>query len=86
MPSDEGRKRRRQDAHVGPGSTIGNRGEPSAETIPDLRPDAERVSAAETRSSGEGKAADRLQGRDDEWPPGHRSGGMPPRKGIEQPR
>jgi hypothetical protein len=88
MPST---KRRDQPEPAGakitePGSTVGNRGEPSAETIPDLQPDAERLSAYETDSSGEGKAEERVQGRDDEWPHGHRSGGVPPRKGVEQPR
>ena len=71
---------------VEPGSTVGNRGEPSAETIPDVQPDAERLSATESESSGEGKADQRVQGRDDKWPHGHRSGGMPPRHGVEQPR
>lgn len=71
---------------IEPGSTVGNRGEPSGATVPDQQPDDERLSANEAQSSGEGKAEDRLQGRDDTWPHGHRSGGMPPRSGVEQPR
>jgi hypothetical protein len=69
-----------------PGSTVGNRGEPSADTITNLPSDAERLSAYETESSGEGKAEERVQGRDDEWPHGHRSGGVPARRGVEEPR
>jgi len=73
-------------ADIEPGSTIGNRGEPSAETIPDLQPDDERLSANEAKSSGAGKASGRVQGRDDEWPHGHREGDVQPREeGMEAP-
>lgn len=68
-----------------PGSTVGNRGEPSAETVPNQQPDDERLSATDAQSSGEGKAEERVQGRDDEWPHGRRSGGIPPRQGVDQP-
>jgi hypothetical protein len=33
-----------------------------------------RVAEADTQSSGEGAANERVQGRRDEWPEGHRSG------------
>jgi hypothetical protein len=88
MPSTKPRDQPEPAGHDAsePGSTVGNRGEPSAQTIPNLQPDAERLSAYETESSGEGKAEERVQGRDDEWPHGHRSGGGTPRQGVEQPR
>jgi antitoxin (DNA-binding transcriptional repressor) of toxin-antitoxin stability system len=82
----EGRARPGQKKRMEAGSTVGNRGEPSADTVPDRQPDDERLSANEAQSSGGGKADDRIQGRDDEWPRGHRSGGMPRRTGVEQPR
>jgi hypothetical protein len=69
-----------------PGSTVGNRGEPSADTIPDLQGDDERVSANDTKSSGTGKSSQRVQGREDDWPHGHRTGGARPREeGMEHP-
>jgi hypothetical protein len=92
MNEDEGMAKDRQtsgsdsQADIEPGSTIGNRGEPSAETIPDLQPDDERLSANEAKSSGAGKASVRVQGRDDEWPHGHREGDVPAREeGMEAP-
>lgn len=55
------------------GSTIGNRPEMASETIPGgVREDDERVAAYDTQSSGEGAADERVQGRGDEWPGGHR--------------
>jgi hypothetical protein len=39
-----------------------------------VQPDDERVSAHETQSSGEGALEERVQGRGDEWPTGHREG------------
>ena len=63
------------------GSTIGNRPEFAAETIPGgVRDDDERVAANSTQSSGEGKASDRVQGRDDETPTGHREGDTGPER------
>lgn len=57
------------------GAYIGRKPELAAETIPGgVRPDDERVSSGETQSSGEGAADDRVQGRGDEWPSGHREG------------
>jgi hypothetical protein len=86
MPVEHDRNPRRDEASPAPGATIGNRGEPSAETVPDVQPDDERMSANDAQSSGEGKSERRVEGRDDEWPAGHRSGDMPPRRGVEQPR
>jgi hypothetical protein len=55
------------------GAYIGNRPELAEETIPGgVGDDAERVAAHDSHSSGEGKQSERLQGRDDEWPDGHR--------------
>lgn len=55
------------------GAYIGNRPELAEETIPGgLQPDDERVAAHDSRSSGSGKQDERVQGRDDEWPAGHR--------------
>ncbi|MDP9269467.1 MAG: hypothetical protein M3P14_00555 [Chloroflexota bacterium] len=69
-----------------PGSTVGNRGEASGDTIPDRQPGDERVSANDTQSSGAGKSSDRVQGREDDWPHGHRFGGARPREeGMEGP-
>jgi hypothetical protein len=57
---------------------IGNRPERAAETIPGgVQPDDERVAAHDTQSSGAGKREDRVQGRDDEWPAGHREADTP---------
>ncbi|HYM52163.1 MAG TPA: hypothetical protein VEW45_01605 [Candidatus Dormibacteraeota bacterium] len=39
-----------------------------------LDPDTERVAVTDNESSGEGAADRRVQGRDDEWPHGHRHG------------
>lgn len=91
MTSDKESRSDRDDSRepetVESGSTIGNRGEPSAKTIPNRRPDDERLSANETQSSGTGKASERLQGREDEWPHGHREGNVPPREeGMVPPR
>jgi hypothetical protein len=70
----------------GRGSTVGNRGEASGDTIPDRQPGDERVSANDTQSSGAGKSSDRVQGREDDWPHGHRFGGARPREeGMEGP-
>ena len=55
------------------GAYIGREPELASETIPGgVQPDDERVSAHETQSSGEGALEERVQGRDDEWPIGHR--------------
>jgi len=59
---------------VEPGSTVGNRGEPSAETVPNQQPDDERLAATDAQGSGEGAEDERVQGRGDEWPHGHRFG------------
>jgi hypothetical protein len=57
------------------GAYIGNRPELASETIPGgVNEDDERVSALDTQSSGEGKEEERVQGRGDEWPGGHRDG------------
>lgn len=62
-----------EDRELVGGTTIGNRPEYAEETIPGgVGPDDERVAANSTQSSGEGKASDRVQGRDDESPAGHR--------------
>ena len=58
------------------GAYIGREPELAAETIPGgVRPDDERVAAHDTQSSGEGALDERVQGRGDEWPTGHREGG-----------
>ena len=36
--------------------------------------DAERVAVTDNESSGEGAADERVEGRDDAWPAGHREG------------
>lgn len=62
-----------RDRQVDPGAYISNEPEFASETIPGgVQPDDERVSAADTQSTGEGAEAKRQQGRDDEWPQGHR--------------
>jgi hypothetical protein len=54
---------------------IGRKPESAEETIPGgISGDDERVASGDTRSSGEGAADERVQGRDDEWPSGHRRG------------
>jgi hypothetical protein len=69
--TDQQRKRDELD----PGAYIGNEPEFASETIPGgVQPDDERVSAADTQSTGEGAAEERQQGRQDEWPEGHRQG------------
>jgi len=48
-----------------PGAYIGREPELAAETISGgIGPDDERVAAGDTRSSGEGAASDRVQGRE----------------------
>jgi hypothetical protein len=60
------------------GGYIGQRLERATETIPGgVREDDERVAAYDTQSSGTGKREDRVQGRDDEWPAGHREADTP---------
>ncbi len=60
------------------GAYIGNRPEAAEDTIPGgLSEDDERVAAHDTQSSGEGKAAERVEGRTDEWPAGHREADVP---------
>jgi hypothetical protein len=55
------------------GSYIGNRPERAAETIPGgVTDDDERVAAHDTQSSGAGKRENRVEGRDDVPPAGHR--------------
>ena len=57
---------------------IGNRPERSTETIPGGVSDKdERIAAHSTQSSGTGKREDRAEGRDDEWPGGHREADTP---------
>jgi hypothetical protein len=55
------------------GAFINNRGEAAAETIPGgVQEDDERVAGHDRESSGTGAKDHRVQGRDDEWPQGHR--------------
>ncbi len=57
------------------GAYIGREPEFAAETIPGgVQPRDERVAGEASQSSGTGAAAERLQGRDDAWPRGHRRG------------
>jgi hypothetical protein len=54
---------------------IGQRPDENTDQIEEqLDPDAERVAVTDNESSGEGAADRRVQGRDDEWPRGHRQG------------
>jgi hypothetical protein len=58
-----------------PGAYIGNRSEADAETIPGgIREDDERVAANDSQSTGSGKLTERVQGRRDVRPAGHRDG------------
>ena len=71
MSEQEPTKRQRPD----PGAYIGQEPEPAEETIPGgVRRDDERVAAYDSESSGTGAREKRVEGRDDEWPHGHRSG------------
>ncbi|HET6379904.1 MAG TPA: hypothetical protein VFH63_02560 [candidate division Zixibacteria bacterium] len=55
------------------GAFINNRGEAAAETVPGgVQEDDERVAGHDRESSGEGALEERVQGRRDEWPLGHR--------------
>jgi hypothetical protein len=73
--------RSHEDGEPAGGTTIGNRPEYAEETIPGgVGPDDERVAANSTQSSGEGKASDRVQRRDDETPGGHREADAPPER------
>jgi hypothetical protein len=64
---------RQDDERLDGGAYIGNRPELASDTIPGgVSEEDERVSAVDTQSSGEGKEEDRVQGRGDEWPGGHR--------------
>jgi len=57
------------------GAYIGHEPEMAAETIPGGVDDTdERVAAGDTRSTGAGALDEQQQGRDDEWPHGHRQG------------
>jgi hypothetical protein len=65
----------------GEGGYIGNRPERAEETIPGgVRKDDDRVAGHDSQSSGEGKASDRQQGDDSEWPGGHRDAETPPER------
>jgi hypothetical protein len=71
--SDEQRSRTDDQGRLDGGAYIGNRPELAEETIPGgVQPDDERVAAHDSRSSGSGKQDERVQGRGDEWPGGHR--------------
>ncbi len=64
---------RRETGERDPGAYIGHEPEMAAETIPGgVHDEDERVAAADTRSTGAGAEDRRQQGRDDEWPEGHR--------------
>lgn len=57
------------------GAYIGHEPEFAAETIPGrVRDDDERVAGEDSQSTGVGAADERVQGRDDAWPRGHRRG------------
>ena len=81
MQRDASMERDTEDQLPAGGATIGNRPEMAEETIPGGVSDAdERVAANSTQSSGEGKATDRVQGRDDSTPAGHREAETPPER------
>ena len=57
------------------GAYIGHEPEFAAETIPGgVQEHDERVAGVDSQSSGVGAADERVQGRDDNWPQGHRRG------------
>jgi hypothetical protein len=57
------------------GAYIGHEPEFAAETIPGgVQERDERVAGEASQSSGEGAADERVQGRRDAWPGGHRRG------------
>ena len=57
------------------GAYIGHEPEFAAETIPGgVQDHDERVAGEDSQSSRVGAADERVQGRDDEWPRGHRRG------------
>lgn len=57
------------------GAWIGQHPDQSTEAVRrELDQDDERVAVNDTESSGEGAQDERVQGRDDEWPHGHRRG------------
>jgi hypothetical protein len=69
--TDQERKREQID----PGAYIGHEPEFASGSIPGgVQAGDERIAAADTQSTGEGAEVDRQQGRDDEWPEGHRRG------------
>jgi hypothetical protein len=71
--TDEKRTKPDADHPLDGGAYIGNRPELAEETIPGgVQPNDERVAAHDSRSSGGGKQEERVQGREDEWPAGHR--------------
>jgi len=54
-------------------TTISRTGESGVDSVPGgVQPGDERIAAHSTESSGVGKEEERSQGRDDEWPAGHR--------------
>lgn len=79
--NDDERGNREADSHHAPpgepdaGAYIGHEPEFAAETIPGgVGPRDERVAAEDSQSSGVGAADQRMQGREDVWPGGHRRG------------
>lgn len=65
---------RTDEDELDPGAYIGHEPELAAETIPGgVQPADERVAGYASRSSGIGGADHRVEGRDDEWPQGHRA-------------
>ncbi len=68
------------------GAYIGNRPELASETIPGgVRPGDERVAGHDSESSGVGKEKERVQGRRDEWPAGHRDASGPESQEGDEP-
>lgn len=58
-----------------PGSWIGREPDENTEKVRrSLDEDDERVAVSDSESSGAGGAEGRVEGRDDEWPGGHREG------------
>ena len=69
------RSRHAADDKPDAGAYIGREPEFAAETIPGgVQAHDERIAGEASQSSGVGAGNERVQGREDDWPRGHRSG------------
>lgn len=86
METERSDEPRRDENAADGGAYIGNRPEMASETIPGgVHGDDERVAGHDSQSTGTGKLEERVQGRRDEWPGGHRDASGPESEQGDEP-